>query len=83
MKIQVPDYKPESGITLRWEGDFQIETRINDGTIVIKANRDGLISMANHLLNLSQDKISCGYHIHYDSFSELEEGSCELIIEKS
>lgn len=44
------------------------------------ANKSGLISLANHLLNLGQDDISFGHHLHFDEYNSLEEGSSELII---
>jgi len=43
----------------------------------------GLISLANHLLNLAQDDFPKGYHFHLDDYGCFEEGSNELIIEKN
>ena len=47
---------------------------------MISANREGLLSLANHLKKLA-DEVS-GSHIHLDVFNSLEEGSAELILEK-
>lgn len=82
IKIEVPKYNPEKGIEYNWENGFDIETNIDAGIIKITANKEGLISLANHLLNLSQDDIPLGYHLHFDEHNALEEGSIELIIEK-
>jgi len=38
--------------------------------------------LANHLLNLSQENIPSGYHLHFDEYNSLENGSCDLIIQK-
>lgn len=82
IKIQIPDYKPESGIIYNWEDDFEIETKVVNGEIIIYANKDGLRSLANHFLNLAQDEIPKGHHMHFDEYNSLEGGSNELIIVK-
>lgn len=66
----------------RWEKGFDIETKIENNSIVIKANKEGLISLTNHLLNLAQDNVSAGCYMHFDDNNSLEEGSSELIIQK-
>jgi hypothetical protein len=50
--------------------------------MILTANKEGLLSLANHLLNLAQDKIPSGYHMHFDENNSLEEGSLDLILEK-
>ena len=65
---------------IKWEDGFTIRTRIEDDTAIISANREGLISLANILLTLSDEH--SGDHIHLDEYNSLEEGSSELIIEK-
>ena len=66
---------------LRWADGALIKVTSEDGTAVISANREGLISLGNHLLNLSREKP--GSHIHYDEYNSLEDGSAELVIEKT
>ncbi|KYG84115.1 hypothetical protein AWW67_03110 [Roseivirga seohaensis] len=82
IKIQIPDYKAECGITYIWEDNFEIQTKVENGEIIIQANRDGLISLANHFLNLAQDGVPNGHHMHFDEFNSLEKGSKELIVIK-
>jgi len=53
-----------------------------NNTAIIIANKEGLLSLANHLVNLAQDAIPKGSHIHFDDSNSLEDGSVELIIEK-
>lgn len=50
--------------------------------VIISANREGLLSLANHLLNLAQAEVPCGTHIHLDEYNSLEDGSLDLIVEK-
>lgn len=81
--IGMPDDDPSRGFVFDWEDDFEIEVRIiGNSTVQITANRDGLISLARHLINLSQDRYQKGYDFHLDSYNSLSEGSSELIIQK-
>ena len=82
--IEFPDFIPSEGIHYKWIGDSDITISLEDeNTIVIKANKDGLLSLANHLLNLSQDSVPKNYHMHLDDINGgVEEGSLGLIIEK-
>lgn len=50
--------------------------------ITITANKEGFTSLTNHLLHLAQEKIPSGYHLHFDEYNSLEEGSLELIVQK-
>lgn len=50
--------------------------------VLISANNEGLLSLANHLLTLAQKEVPIGSHIHLDEYNSLEEGSIDLIIEK-
>jgi len=82
IQIEIPEYDPSRRIRYNWEDGFQIAAKSDKETIVLSANRAGLISLANHLLNLAQGNIPVGHHMHFDRFTSLEEGSTELIIEK-
>lgn len=66
---------------LHWEDGFTISTDIDKGTIVINANREGLLSLAGHLRALAEEP--AGSHIHFDEYNSLEEGSAELIVVKT
>lgn len=70
----------EGAMEFNWENGFQIQTRVEDKAIIISANREGLLSLSNHLKALSEEK--SGSHIHLDEHNSLEEASVELIIEK-
>lgn len=83
IKIEVPNYSENNGIKYNWENGFEIEIQNIDGVVKIIANKEGLKSLANHLLNLAQDDVPIGYHLHFDESNSLEDGSSELIIEKN
>jgi hypothetical protein len=82
IKIEVPKYDLTTGIKYHWENGFEIDVKNSDGVITLIANKEGLLSLANHLLNLAQDEVPIGHHLHFDEYNSLEEGSLELIIEK-
>ena len=66
---------------IEWVGDFKIDVRLDsDNTVVISANRDGLLSLARQLTTLADSIV--GSHIHYDDFNSLEDGSIPMIIQK-
>ena len=64
-----------------WNDDFSITVRMDDDAVVISANKDGLLSLARHLATLAEEE-SQG-HFHLDQYNSLEEGSLELIVEKT
>lgn len=81
-QIEVPEYSGGHGLRFIWEDGFSIEASIQNGCVLISANKQGLVSLARHLLALSQDSIPEGWHFHLDSSNSLEDGSCEIIFER-
>ena len=65
---------------VEWVDGFEIKAVVQNGEIVISANRDGMLSLAKQLMALA-DGVP-GDHIHYDDQNSLEEGSTEMIIER-
>ena len=49
-------------------------------TAIISANKEGLLSLSNHLKSLAEEPF--GSHIHLDAYNSLENDSAELILEK-
>lgn len=62
-----------------WVDGFRIKVRIDGGSVILSANREGLISLANQLSALARERPGC--HFHLDEYNSLEEDSAELIIE--
>ena len=67
-------------MNIEWIDGFEITAAVENNTIVISANREGLLSLAKQLAALSEGVP--GDHIHYDEHNSLEEGSAEMIIER-
>lgn len=82
IEVEIPDYVFEKDIKRVWERNFTIKAQIDDNTVIIKANEAGLKSLAKQLCTLAQPSVPIGSHLHYDDSNSLEDGSCELIIEK-
>jgi hypothetical protein len=70
----------EAIMHIRWEDGFEIGVAISGEEVTISANREGLVSLANIMLDLA--KGLPGAHVHLDESNSLEDGSCELIIER-
>ena len=81
IKINIPEY--DDAIELIWDDNFKIKTSIPYDMITIEANREGLLSLARHLLLLAQEEVPNGSHFHLDDFNSLENNSVELIISKN
>ena len=65
---------------ISWKNGFSIQVKVDSGTVIISANKEGLLSLAKQLTTLAE--AVPGDHIHYDEYNSLEEGSAEMIIEK-
>ena len=81
MNINVPLYT-EEGFSFVWEEGFSIQCTTNEFGVCIEANKEGLISLARHILELAQENVPEYEHIHLDEFNSLEENSVELTIVK-
>ena len=66
---------------MNWVDGFEIRTRVDGKAIVVCANREGLLSLANLCAALAES--APGSHVHLDEYNALEEGSMELIVERS
>ena len=65
---------------IEWVDGFEIQVKVENGTAVISANREGMLSLAKQLISLANG--APGDHIHYDEYNSLETGSAEMIIER-
>lgn len=81
MNIFVPKYG-ENGMAFVWEEGFSIKCSIDTNAVKIEANKEGLISLARHLLELAQDDVPECVHMHFDEYNSLDYYSAELIIVK-
>lgn len=63
-----------------WVDGFRIKAVAENNEITVSANREGLLSLAKHLMALANGVP--GDHIHYDAHNSLEEGSAEVILER-
>ena len=67
---------------IEWKDGFSIKVTVDvENNVVISANKDGLLSLARHLKSLANEDV--GSHVHYDKYNSLEEGSINMIIEKT
>ena len=81
--IEVPSYDRSRGIQLVWDDGHEIWSLNDSGRLYLKANREGLITLARLLLTLAQDDVPLGSHVHLDFEAGLEEGSAPITLERS
>ncbi|ALO91266.1 hypothetical protein SHL15_0050 [Streptomyces hygroscopicus subsp. limoneus] len=79
--VDVPDYLPGRGLRFAWDEGFEIEMRVTGTEVTIKANPEGLVSLARHLLTLAQDGVNAGAHVHLTADQEIE-SEHDLILER-
>ncbi|MBQ6222862.1 MAG: hypothetical protein IJJ44_09665 [Solobacterium sp.] len=65
---------------VEWVEGFEIQVKIQDGTAVISANKEGLLSLAKQFTALAEG--IPGDHIHYDEHNSLEDGSSGMVVER-
>lgn len=65
---------------ITWEDGFEISASVHGDEVTISANREGMVSLANILLALAEERP--GTHVHLDEHNSLEDGSCELILQR-
>lgn len=81
--IDVPEYRPETGVRTEWDEGAEISVRTEDNGVLIVANVPGLRSLARHMLVLAQDEIPLGNHIHMDDWNGLSSGSISITVERA
>ena len=64
---------------IQWEEGFTIAVEIQGDEVVLRANREGLRSLAGQFLALAEE--TPGTHINYDAYNSLEDGSSDLVVE--
>jgi hypothetical protein len=65
---------------LDWIPGYVIKTEIYKDSVMIKANREGLLSLADHLKKIAD--LHEGFHLYLDETNSLENQSIGLTIVK-
>jgi hypothetical protein len=81
IEIEIPDYNEYTGLMRTWYDDFFISTEYHENTFFLRANKDGLISLATQLLTLANAPEEDA-HFYYEDCGCLEQGSTEFIISR-
>ena len=62
---------------------FELSVAISDGDVIVRGNAAGLLSLAQHLATLAADAVPVGARVHLDQYNGLEDGSRDLVLERS
>ena len=68
-------------MNIDWIDGYKIKVTVENNEVLISGNTEGLLSLAKHLTALANG--APGDHIHYDEHNALEEGSVEMIIDRT
>jgi hypothetical protein len=79
--FEVPEYDRQRGLHLEWDEGFEIGLEVQGPDVRLTGNREGLRSLARHLLTLAQAGVPSGAHVHLTADQEVE-GSMDLILER-
>ncbi len=81
--VDIPDHDGND-IDVVWDRNGKYSVEINSNQIVLRGNKEALISFAKQMLYLASDDIQQGAHVHFNSFfTGNYDGENELIIEKT
>ena len=81
--LNINEYNASRWFIFPREWDHSISIKKEHWEIVLKCNRDWLVSLAQILIQLAQDDFENNYHIHLDEYWGLEDWSEQFIIQKS
>jgi hypothetical protein len=81
--VKIGSLTPGGGLRLEWTYGFRIEVSAGSDEVLIRANKAGLTSLAQHLLTLAEDDVASGAHVHLDAGRELEDASRDLVLERT
>ena len=73
MNIDVPAYE-EHGLCFEWEPAYSIKCTVDNGSVYLEANRDGLVSLVRHLLMLAQEIVQGAEGIRLENMAQTQRG---------
>ncbi|MBR6777266.1 MAG: hypothetical protein IKM27_05925 [Clostridia bacterium] len=81
--VEIPEYDG-NGIDVIWENNSKYSVEVVGNQVVLRGNKEALVSLAKQMLYLSNNGIQHGAHVHFNSvFTGNSEEENELIIEKT
>lgn len=82
INIELPDYDGNA-VDVIWGENAKYNLKICDNTVILSANKEGLISLAKQMLYFAHNDLMKGDHVHLDGFfTKMDNIEYELIIEK-
>jgi hypothetical protein len=85
ISVEVFPYDTVLGVGTWWDDGAVVKAEVSDvpeRIVIISGNREGLQSLARHLLTLAQSNMPDGCHLDFDTYSGwLDDGSAAIRIE--
>lgn len=81
INLSIPDYDGNA-IDVIWDQNASYTIKLDERSVLLTANKQGLVSLAKQMLYMAYNDLPCGSHVHFDSFfiNNLD-SMYELIIE--
>ena len=81
IELEIPDYDGV-GTDVIWEDGADYSLAVCEDSVVLRANRSGMLSFAKQLLYFACSDLPQGAHVHYDEFFTGHVHDYELILEE-
>ena len=65
--IDIPNFDGE-GVDVIWDKNANYEIMVEGDEVIIRANKEALMSIAKQMIYLAQDDMPPYAHIHYNAF---------------
>ena len=66
---------------IKWDEGAEISARVENGAMVVSGNKAGLLTLSHLIADLAE--CEAGEHVHLDEGNGLEDGSGELVVDKT
>lgn len=67
VNFEIPDYDGNA-VDVIWEDGAKYIATSDEESVILKANSEGLLSLAKQMIYLALNSIPTGSHVHYDEF---------------
>lgn len=67
IKLSIPDYDGNA-VDVIWEERADYSVSIDENSVILTANKQGMLSLAKQMIYMAYSNIPDGSHVHYDSF---------------
>ena len=79
--LDIPEYDGNA-LDVIWNDNARYTLDVDYDSVILSANREGLISLAKQMIYFAYNELPEGSHIHFDSFFTKTDQTFHLVVEK-